>query len=243
MAFDFSPRDAVSWVARKGGKRMTIYLVEDDAAIAEALAEHLRSWGYSCFVAEDFRDITGEFQRIQPHLVLLDLILPFYNGFHWCQEIRKISQVPILFLSSASDNLNILMAIQMGGDDFLAKPFDRNILVAKVQALLRRAYDFAPNPEVLTCGPLRLRLQDGVVEREGRSAALTRNELLILRVLLENRGRIVSRDRLMQRLWETDSFVDENTLTVNVARLRKTLASVGAETLILTKKGMGYLIP
>lgn len=222
---------------------MTIFLVEDDATIAGAVASHLRAWGYDCYVAEDFRNVLEAFQRVQPQLVLLDLMLPFYNGFHWCQEIRRVSQVPILFLSSASDNLNILTAIQMGGDDFLAKPFDLNILAAKVQALLRRAYDFAPPAEVLRCGDLRLNVNDGTVERGEQRTALTRNELRILQVLLENRGKIVSRDRLMERLWESDSFVDENTLTVNVNRLRKTLSAVGAEDLIVTKKKMGYLIP
>ena len=222
---------------------MTIFLVEDDATIAGAVASHLRAWGYECCVAEDFRHVLEAFQRVQPQLVLLDLMLPFYNGFHWCQEIRRVSQVPILFLSSASDNLNILTAIQMGGDDFLAKPFDLNILAAKVQALLRRAYDFAPPAEILRCGDLRLNVNDGTVERGEQRTALTRNELRILQVLLENRGRIVSRDRLMERLWESDSFVDENTLTVNVNRLRKTLSAVGAEDLIVTKKKMGYLIP
>lgn len=222
---------------------MTIFLVEDDATIAGAVASHLRAWGYDCCVAEDFRNVLEAFQRVQPQLVLLDLMLPFYNGFHWCQEIRRVSQVPILFLSSASDNLNILTAIQMGGDDFLAKPFDLNILAAKVQALLRRAYDFAPPAEFVRCGDLRLNLNDGTVERGEQRTALTRNELRILQVLLENRGKIVSRDRLMERLWESDSFVDENTLTVNVNRLRKTLSAVGAEDLIVTKKKMGYLIP
>ena len=222
---------------------MTIYLVEDDATIAGAVASHLRAWGYDCVVAADFRDVAGEFQRLQPQLVLLDLLLPFYNGFHWCQEIRRTSQVPILFLSSASDNLNILTAIQMGGDDFLAKPFDLNILAAKVQALLRRAYDFAPPSDVLACGALRLNLSDGTVEQGGQRTTLTRNELKIFQVLLENRGKIVSRDRLMERLWESDSFVDENTLTVNVNRLRKTLAAVGAGDLIVTRKKQGYLVP
>ena len=221
---------------------MTIYLVEDDATIAGAVASHLRAWGYDCVVAADFRDVAGEFQRLQPQLVLLEL-LPFYNGYHWCQEIRRTSQVPILFLSSASDNLNILTAIQMGGDDFLAKPFDLNILAAKVQALLRRAYDFAPPSDVLACGALRLNLSDGTVEQGGQRTTLTRNELKILQVLLENRGKIVSRDRLMERLWESDSFVDENTLTVNVNRLRKTLAAVGAGDLIVTRKKQGYLVP
>lgn len=221
---------------------MKLFLVEDDATIAQTVAQHLRAWGYECHVAEAFADILGEFQRIQPQLVLLDLMLPFYNGYHWCQEIRKRSQVPVIFLSSASDNMNIVMAIQMGGDDFIAKPFDLNVLAAKVQALLRRTYDFAAPSDVLACGEVLLRLGDGTVSCGDQTTALTRNELRILQVLLENRGRTVSRERLMERLWETDCFVDENTLTVNMTRLRKTLASIGVEDLIVTKKGMGYVI-
>lgn len=221
---------------------MNIFLVEDDVTIAQAVAQHLRAWGYGCHVASDFQNITGEFLQIQPQLVLLDLMLPFFNGYHWCQEIRKQSQVPVIFLSSASDNMNIVMAIQMGGDDFIAKPFDLNVLAAKVQALLRRTYDFAAPADVLACGALLLRISDGTVSYQDQTTALTRNELRILQVLLENRGRTVSREKLMQRLWETDCFVDENTLTVNMTRLRKTLASIGVENLIVTKKGMGYLI-
>ncbi len=221
---------------------MNIFLVEDDVTIAQAVAQHLRAWGYGCYVASDFQNITEEFLQVQPQLVLLDLMLPFFNGYHWCQEIRKHSKVPVIFLSSASDNMNIVMAIQMGGDDFIAKPFDLNVLAAKVQAMLRRTYDFAVPADVLTCGELLLRLSDGVVSCQDRTTSLTRNELRILQVLLENRGRTVSREKLMQRLWETDCFVDENTLTVNMTRLRKTLASIGVENLIVTKKGMGYLI-
>lgn len=221
---------------------MKIFLVEDDATIAQKVAQHLRAWGYVCHVAVEFQNIAEEFERVQPQLVLLDLMLPFYNGYHWCREIRRRSQVPVIFLSSASDNMNIVMAIQMGGDDFIAKPFDLNVLAAKVQALLRRTYDFAPPSDVLTCGDILLRTADGTVSHGDQTTALTRNELRILQVLLENRGRTVSREKLMQRLWETDCFVDENTLTVNMTRLRKTLASIGVENWIITKKGMGYLI-
>lgn len=221
---------------------MKLFLVEDDATIAQTVAQYLRTWGYECHVASDFQNITAEFLTIQPQLVLLDVMLPFFNGYHWCQEIRRHSQVPILFLSSASDNLNIIMAIQMGGDDFIPKPFDLNVLAAKVQALLRRAYDFAPAGDVLTCGPLSLRLSDGTAACGNQSAALTRNELRILQVLMENRGKTVSREKLMTRLWETDCFVDENTLTVNMTRLRKTLSALGAEGMIVTRKGMGYQI-
>ena len=221
---------------------MKLFLVEDDATIAETVSRHLQAWGYDCHVAEDFQNITEEFLREKPQLVLLDLMLPFYNGFHWCREIRVHSKVPVIFLSSAADNLNVLTAIQMGGDDFIAKPFDLPVLVEKIQALLRRTYDFAVASEVLSCGPVQLCLTDGTVSCQGKTTALTRNELRILQVLMENRGKTVSRELLMQRLWESDCFVDENTLSVNVARLRRTLEAVGVENFIVTRKGMGYQV-
>ncbi|MGN0980289.1 MAG: response regulator transcription factor [Candidatus Avoscillospira sp.] len=221
---------------------MKIFLVEDDSTIAQAVAQHLRAWGYECHVASEFQDILGEFLRVRPQLVLLDLMLPFYNGFHWCREIRRHSKTPVIFLSSASDNMNIVMAVQMGGDDFIAKPFDLNVLAAKVQAMLRRTYDFAAPTDTLSCGPVTLNTAAGTVSNGDRTTDLTRNELRILQVLLENRGRTVSREKLMERLWETDCFVDENTLTVNMTRLRKTLASIGVEHLIVTRKGVGYQI-
>ena len=221
---------------------MKLFLVEDDATIAEAVSQHLQAWGYDCHAAKDFQNITEEFLREKPQLVLLDLMLPFYNGFHWCREIRAHSKVPVIFLSSAADNLNVLTAIQMGGDDFIATPFDLPVLVAKVQALLRRTYDFAVASEVLSCGPVQLCVTDGTVSCHGKTTALTRNELRILQVLLENHGKPVSRELLMQRRWENDCFVDENTLSVNVARLRRTLEAVGAENVIVTRKGMGYQV-
>lgn len=174
--------------------------------------------------------------------MLLDIGLPFYNGYYWCGEIRKISSVPIVFLSSASDNMNIVMAMNMGGDDFIAKPFDLAVLTAKVQALLRRTYDFAMPGRMLQHRGLVLNPDDGSFTYAGQKEDLTRNESRILQVLLESKGKTVSRERLMQRLWETDSFVDENTLNVNVARLRKKLTAAGIGDLIATKKGEGYLI-
>ena len=221
---------------------MKILLVEDDAVIAGAIRQHLESWGYQCVAAEDFQNITAVFARENPQLVILDISLPYRNGYHWCSEIRKLSQVPILFLSSASDNMNIVMAINMGGDDFLPKPFDLSVLVAKVQALLRRSYDFSVPGDVLTCGGVVLRLTDGVAVRGERQVELTRNEQRILQVLFTNKGRPVSRETLMQRLWETDLFVDTNTLTVNITRLRRKLSELGSEGLIVTKKGVGYMV-
>ena len=219
-----------------------IYLVEDDAVIAAAVARHMEAWGCQVRIAQDFSNILEEFRAFGPQLVLLDIYLPFFNGYHWCTEIRKISQVPIIFLSSASDNMNIVMAMNMGGDDFIAKPFDLEVLTAKVQALLRRTYDFAADAGQLSHRGAVLSLRDATLTCGGETLDLSRNEYRILQVLLENKGRTVSRETLMRKLWETDSFVDENTLSVNVNRLRRKLEGMGLEDFIRTKKGMGYLV-
>lgn len=219
-----------------------IFLVEDDPAISGVLERQLTAWNYQVGLVQDFQDVLGDFRTFQPHLVLLDISLPYRNGYHWCEEIRKISKVPILFLSSASDNLNLIMAVNLGGDDFLAKPFDLHVLLAKVQALLRRAYDFgAPEPTLEHRGAV-LDPAAATLSYEGQRLSLTKNECRILQTLLEQNGKIVGRDALMQRLWETDSYVDENALTVNVARLRRKLEGAGLEDFITTKKGMGYRI-
>ena len=183
-----------------------------------------------------------EFAAFAPHLVLLDIGLPFRNGYHWCGEIRQVSRAPIIFLSSASDNMNIVMAMNMGGDDFIAKPFDLEVLAAKIQALLRRTYDFGASAPLLECRGAVLDTGDNTLRYEGQKLELSRNEYRILQVLLEHKGRTVSREALMQKLWETDSFVDENTLTVNMARLRRKLEGVGLKEFILTKKGLGYIV-
>ena len=219
-----------------------IYLVEDDAVIAAAVARHMEAWGCQVRIAQDFSNILEEFRAFGPQLVLLDIYLPFFNGYHWCTEIRKISRVPIIFLSSASDNMNIVMAMNMGGDDFIAKPFDLEVLTAKVQALLRRTYDFAADTGRLEHRGAVLNLRDATLSYGEEKLDLSRNEYRILQVLLENRGRTVSRETLMQKLWETDSFVDENTLSVNMNRLRRKLDSMGLEGFIRTKKGLGYLV-
>ena len=219
-----------------------IFCVEDDETIGKMIKKHLEKWDFEVHVAEDLSQIMTEFAAFDPQLVLLDLMLPFYNGYHWCSEIRKISRVPILFLSSASDNMNIVMAMNMGGDDFIAKPFDLNVLTAKIQAILRRTYDFAKAEEALGCRGAVLNTADASLTYQGQRLELTKNDCRILQTLLERKGKVVSRDLLMQRLWETDCFVDENTLTVNVTRLRKKLESVGLHDFIVTRKGMGYLI-
>lgn len=219
-----------------------IFIVEDDRTIAGALESHFSRWGMNASAVKNFSDVTREFREIDPHLVLMDITLPFYNGYYWCSEIRKISKVPVIFISSASDNMNIVMAIDMGGDDFIAKPFDLDVLGAKVRALLRRSYDFPVAMEHLECGGVVLNIADATATFGGEHISLTKNEYRILHVLFENKGRTVSRDTLMQKLWETDSFIDENTLTVNIARLRRKLEEYGAEEMIITKKGIGYMV-
>jgi DNA-binding response OmpR family regulator len=218
-----------------------IFIVEDDAVIADVVRTHLTSWGYTVRCAERFDAVLPEFAAFDPQLVLLDVMLPFFNGYHWCAEIRKISKVPILFLSSTSDNMNQIMAMDMGGDDFIAKPFELPVLTAKVRSLLRRAYDFGSTAQLLSCGGAVLNVSDGTLRVNGESVELTKNEWRLLQLLLENRGKIVSRSALMTRLWESDEFVDENTLSVNMARLRKKLDAAGLPNLIHTKKGAGYL--
>lgn len=219
-----------------------ILLVEDDEGIAQAVRQAAEVWGLQVAIVEDFHDVMAEYAAWEPHLVLLDICLPFYDGYYWCSQIRKVSKVPIIFLSSAADNMNILMAMNMGADDFIAKPFDGNILIAKVQALLRRTYDFAGTQPVLEHKGAILNLGDNTLTYGETKLSLSKNEYRILRTLMESKGKIVSRERLMERLWETDSFVDENTLNVNVNRLRKKLADIGLTDYIATKFGEGYLL-
>lgn len=219
-----------------------IFIVEDDAAIAAALQKHLTTWGFDVRCAEDFRNVLAECTAFDPQLVLLDITLPFYNGYHWCQELRRVSNVPVVFISSASDNMNIVMAMNMGADDFIAKPFDLDVLTAKVQALLRRTYDFAPAEPVLSHRGAVLQTGDQSLLVNGEKLPLSKNEYRILWTLLKEKGKIVSRERLMEALWQTDSFVDENTLSVNMARLRKKLDGAGLAGFIATRVGAGYLV-
>lgn len=219
-----------------------IFLAEDDEVICSLVKKHLESWGYKVYAAEDFSDIMGEFVRVDPQLVILDLKLPCYNGFHWCDEIRRVSQVPVIFLSSAADNMNMVMAMSRGADDFIPKPFHLEVLSAKVQAILRRAYSFGAGANLLERGGAVLNLGSGDLSFQGRSVSLTRNELKILNLLFSQAGNVVSREDIMQMLWKNDDFVDDNTLTVNVNRLRRKLEEIGLGNMILTKKGRGYMI-
>lgn len=219
-----------------------ILIVEDDMMIAKTLSSHLEKWDYEVRYVKDFKNVMNDFLEFDPQLVLMDIILPLFNGFYWCTEIRKIAKTPIVFLSSASDNMNIVMAMNMGGDDFIEKPFDLNVVTAKVQAMLRRAYSFQGNLNVLEHQGLLLNLNDGIVSYKEKKTELTKNEFKILQVLMEHAGKIVTREELMTALWESDAFVDDNTLTVNVTRLRRKLAELAAVEFIKTKKGIGYII-
>ena len=219
-----------------------ILIVEDDWGIGEAIKTQVEMWGLHAQCVQNFRNIMEEFFTFDPHLVLLDIILPFFNGYHWCNEIRKVSRVPIIFISSASDNMNIVMAMNMGGDDLIAKPFDQSVLIAKIQAILRRSYDFGTAAPVLEHRGAELNTGDNTLTFHGQKIELTKNEYRILLALMESKGKVVSREKLMERLWESDSFVDENTLTVNVNRLRKKLDAAGLPNFIVTKFGVGYLI-
>ena len=206
-----------------------IMIIEDDQAMAEAMEKQIRSWGNECLCVRDFQNILPVFVEYDPHMVLMDIMLPFFNGYHWCSEIRRISNVPVVFISSASDNMNIVMAMNMGGDDFIPKPVDLQVMTVKIQAVLRRTYDMAGKVPVLEHRGAVLNLNSTVLTYQGERIELTKNEFRILQTLMENKGKVVSRDTLMTRLWQMDSYVEENTLTVNVTRLRKKLEGVGTK--------------
>lgn len=219
-----------------------ILIIEDDTNIAEEVKRHLESWGLEALIAPDFKEIKKTFSDFDPHLVLIDIKLPFFDGYYWCREIRNISNVPIIFISSASDNMNMIMAMNMGADDFIAKPFDLDVLSAKIQALLRRTYDFSVSSHFISFGDLNLNTSDQTLHYHDQVIELSKNEYRILLTLLEHTGETVSREKLMERLWKSDCFVDENTLTVNVNRLRKKLSTYEINDLIRTKVGLGYII-
>lgn len=219
-----------------------IFIVEDDKGIADGIVSCLGNWGMEGLVVSDFMKVMEEVDEYEPHLIIMDITLPYMGGYHWCQEIRKTSSVPIIFISSATDNMNIIMAINMGADDFIAKPFDQSVLIAKVTALLRRTYDFSQASATLEVAGAILNTNNNTLTYNGTEIDLARNEYKILLTLVQNKNKVVSREKLMEALWETDCYVDENTLTVNVGRLRKTLEGIGLKDLIKTKFGVGYIL-
>jgi DNA-binding response OmpR family regulator len=219
-----------------------ILVVEDDSIISTEIQKHLIAWGFEVQTVCDFEAVFSQFAMFEPHLVILDISLPFYNGYYWCTEIRKVSKIPIIFLSSTSDNMNIIMAMNMGGDDFVAKPFDLAVLSAKVQAMIRRAYSFQGNSHILEHKGVILNLSNASLEVSGEKVELTKNELRILQILFEHKGETVSREAIMKHLWDGDCFIDDNTLAVNLTRLRKKLEGISLNDFITTKKGIGYML-
>lgn len=219
-----------------------LLVVEDDLLIADQIIEKAKNWGIVSKKVNDFKNVLNDFSQFNPHIVLLDIKLPFYDGFYWCNEIRKVSKVPIIFISSASENMNILMAINMGADDFISKPFDSEILIAKIKALLRRTYDFLTESDLFNYRGAIINTKNQTISMNNQEVELTKNEFKIFKTLYEERDSIVSREKLMEKLWKSELFIDENTLTVNINRLRKKLNSINLENAIETKRGQGYLL-
>lgn len=220
-----------------------ILLIEDDEGIQQAIAKQCLHWGYDVLCASDYKEVLHTFLEYQPHLVLLDITLPYYDGFHWCSEIRKISNTPIIFISSATERMNILMAMHLGADDFIEKPFDLDVLIAKIQALLRRSYTFSSDTNALEFHGAILDISSQSILYKEKTITLTKNEFLILSYLVKYKGTVVSREKLMNALWQTDAFIDDNTLSVNINRLRKKMEEIGLKEVILTKFKVGYVIP
>ena len=218
-----------------------IFIVEDDAIIAQEVAKSLRSWGFDAVIAAAFDRIDEEFAQAGAQLVIMDISLPYYNGYYWCERIRRSSKVPIVFLSSRADTADVVMAVNMGGDDYIAKPVVMELLIAKVQAMLRRAYDYETGANLRFLGAEFDAAANSILVGENKRE-LTKNESRILAALIDKRGQVVSREELMLKLWDSDEFVDDNTLTVNVNRLRKTLADAGLGDCVKTHKGQGYSI-
>ena len=221
-----------------------ILIVEDDKVLCNNIKEGISKWGFEAVSIDNFESILEEFAKHNPHLVIMDINLPYFDGFYWCKKIRDISKVPIIFLSSRDSNMDIVMAVNMGGDDFVTKPFSMDILLAKIQALLRRAYSYGSDDrQIIECDGAILNINDGTLTYNDKDIELTRNEFKILQLLMKNKGKIVTRDRIMRGLWESEYFISENTLTVNVNRLRKRLEELGLKDFIVTKKSQGYMIP
>lgn len=220
-----------------------IMIVEDDIKIREIILENIKKWGYDGLVVEDFNIVFNTFVEFKPHLVLLDINLPTFDGFYWCNKIREVSKVPIIFISSRNTNMDIIMSVNMGGDDFVQKPFSLDVLMAKVNALLRRTYSYTNiEANIIEHDGIILNLKDNDVIYDDKKMDLTKNEFRILYILMKNCGDVVSRDKIMRKLWEDESFVDDNTLTVNINRLRKKLSDIGVKDFIKTKRGQGYIV-
>jgi DNA-binding response OmpR family regulator len=220
-----------------------IFIIEDDHKIRELLKENINKWGFEVECCQTFKDILGEFSKYAPHLILMDINLPYFDGFYWCNKIREISKVPIIFISSRNSNMDIVMAINMGGDDFITKPFSLEVLMVKINALIRRSYSYSSSETmVIEYKGVILNLNDSSLMFEDNKLELTRNEFKILYTLMKDNGNVISRDKIMRVLWEDENFIDDNTLTVNINRLRKKLEDIKLGDFVKTKKGQGYII-
>ncbi len=225
-------------------ERYRIYVVEDDGMLAEEICRLLMKWEYEVRIAEMFDNILDEFLTVQPHVVLMDVNIPRYDGFYWCKKIRDVSNVPIIYISSRDSSMDVIMGMNNGGDEYLTKPFDNAVLVAKLQAVIRRTYKYnLLESHVLRYRGLTVQLDEATAVYDNKKCELTKNELKILRLFMENQGKIVTREALMRSLWDDEIYVNENTLTVNVNRVRLKLEELGLQSFIMTKKGMGYMIP
>lgn len=222
-----------------------ILIVEDDKEIRKSLSEHISKWGYDVKDIENEKldDILSEFIKYDPHLVLLDINLPCFDGFYWCRKIRDISKAPIIFISSRDANMDIIMAMNLGGDDFVQKPFSIDVLLAKIQALLRRTYDYKDdNNTIIKYKDIILDLNKHVIQYKNNEIELTKNEFKILHILLKYQGNILSKSFIMKQLWKNETFINENALAVNINRLRNKLKNIGISDYIQTKIGQGYVI-
>lgn len=222
---------------------MRILLIEDDSTLAKEIKQYCEKWGMEVLCATRFDQLLQEVETIKPKLILLDINLPFYDGFYWCEQIRKTSTVPVLFISSRDGNQDKIMAISTGGDDYIQKPFALDYLMAKIQAILRRTYEYQNHIQMQVADEVIYDFSKGQLLVKGQSVELTRMENKILSILLKNRGKIVSREELMMQIWSTDEFISDGSLTTSISRLKtKIKRDTGIEDLIITKKGQGYLI-
>ncbi|WXR62475.1 response regulator transcription factor [Peptostreptococcaceae bacterium AGR-M142] len=220
-----------------------IMVVEDDQKISKIMSNNLKKWGYEIINIDEFDNIVETYVRTKPHLILMDINLPYFDGFYYCKKIRELSKVPIIFISSRDGNMDIVMAINMGGDDFLSKPFSMEVLLVKIKALLRRTYSYQDKDiSVLEYNNVILNLKDYTVSFNDKEIELSKNEFKILYILMKNNNKIISREFIMRKLWEDESFVDDNTLTVNINRLRKKLLNLDLDDFIKTKRKEGYII-
>ena len=221
-----------------------IMVVEDEAVIRQLIIEELEKWQFETFGTTDFHQVFDDFEEQEPQLILLDINLPVFDGYYWCQKIRETSKVPIIFISSRNTNMDMIMAMNMGADDFVTKPFEIDVLIAKINAPLRRSYNYVENnSETLVHNGLTLNIDNSSMQINDEVIDLSKNEYRLLYILMKNHGKILSREKLLRALWDDERFVDDNTLTVNINRLRRKIEQAGMDNYIETKVGQGYIVP